>query len=379
MSRSGRVLLAALTAIALLMSPLLVLPAFADPTAILVGPNPNPGVIGERVTFDGSGSIPGDVKIKSYVFDFGDNSKPKNDKDGRIGHTYDQPGIYGVTLTVIDDDGNESAASTTATIIDPNQTTTTTTTTTTRPAGTTTTTTTIPFDPTTIPYDPTTTTTLRPTTTTSSTTTSTTTTTTAPRRATNAPAPTTSTSAPTTTTTTTAPTLEVLGTTVEAAGPAAGLSATAFSLVPATVAPGNEIALTLTLVARVPGMAAVRFLLDGEPLGDAATLIALDSSAETETQAVFTRTMPTGMQIGLHRVEVVTTGDTPQVLASRTVGVVAGDSTGPVALDQTQPPSESGVGLTVAIAVGAVLALAGAGFAGTSWYRRRAIVRRLNP
>ena len=191
--------------------------------------------------------------------------------------------------------------------------------------------------------------------------------------------PTTSTSAPTTTTTTTTPTLEVLGTTVEAAGPAAGLSATAFSLIPATVAPGNEIALRLTLVARVPGVAAVQFLLNGEPLGDSASLLALDSSAEGDTQAVFTRTMPTGMQIGLHRVEVVTTGDTPQVLASRTVGVVAGDSAGPVALDQTPPPSSNGAGLTVAIAVGAVLALAGAGFAGNSWYRRRAIVRRLNP
>jgi hypothetical protein len=137
--------------------------------------------------------------------------------------------------------------------------------------------------------------------------------------------------------------------------------------------------LSLNLIARVPGQAAVQFLLDGEPLGEPATLFAYGASVDTNTQAVFTRTMPTGMQIGLHRVEVVTIGETPQILASRTVGVVAGASAEPDALDQTQPPSSNRVGLTVAIALAAALALTGAGFAGTSWYRRKAIVRRLNP
>ena len=54
--------------------------------------------------------------------------------------------------------------------------------------------------------------------------------------------------------------------------PAEGLSATEFSLSPPTLSAGDEIALTVALVARVPGTAAVQFLLNGEPLGDTAEL-----------------------------------------------------------------------------------------------------------
>jgi hypothetical protein len=168
-----------------------------------------------------------------------------------------------------------------------------------------------------------------------------------------------------------------LGQTLEAAGPAAGLSATAFSLVPATVAPGSEIALSLTLIARVPGTASVQFLLDGEPLGEPATLRAYDSSAEDATQAVFTRTLPTAMQIGLHRVEVVTVEEPPRILASRTVGVVAGAATSALAVNQTQSQASATNGWTGVIVVLAVVALGAAGFAGVSRYRRRVIVQRL--
>jgi hypothetical protein len=350
------------------MSPLFVAPASA---ALAADPGgPYEGVVDEDVALSGAGSTPGDDRIKHWYWNFGDGTDIKRDKNATINHKYATPGEFIVQLQVEDEQGVFSAwAVTTATITDPNQTTTTT--------STTLTTTTIPYDPpttTTIPFDPTTSTTLPPTTTTTLPPT-TTTTTTAPRAVTTTAPPTTT----TTTTTSPEPTPQVLGQTLEATGPAAGLSATAFSLVPATVAPGSEIALTLTLVARVPGMVAVQFLLDGEPLGDAATLIPLDSSSETETHAVFTRTIPAGMQIGLHRVEVVTTGETPQLLASRTVGVVAGASASPAALDQTPPPTSNRVGLTVAIALAAAVALTGAGFAGTSWYRRKAIVRRLNP
>ena len=371
MSRPGRRFLAATIATALLTSPLLVSPALADLEADPGGPYR--GVVGIPVQFDGSGSESDDGGIKSYQWDFGDGATGKG---ADTSHTYQSAGVYQVTLRVSDKEKppNRSTASTTARIIDPTPTSPTTTTSSTLPStSTTTTTTTIPFDPTTIPYDPTTTTT-----TSATTTTSTATTTTRPPTVFTTTATTTSTTAPPTTTST-EPTGQVLGQTLEATGPASGLSAASFSLVPATVSPGSEIALSLNLIARVPGTAAVQFLLDGEPLGEPATLHAYDSSAKDASQAVFTRTLPTGMQIGLHRVEVVTVEELPQILASRTVGVVAGASTRAVALDQTVPPSPNRSGLTVAIALAAVVALAGAGFAGISWYRRKAIVRRLNP
>lgn len=389
-SRPGRVFLAALTVGALLMSPLFVSPALAELAADPGGPYE--GVVDKDVAFSGVESTPGDYRIKYWYWDFGDGTGIKRDKNATINHKYESPGLFIVQLQVEDEEGVLSAwVATTATIIDPNQTTTTTTSTstttttsTTLPSTTTptitipdppttTTTTSIPFDPTTIPYDPTTTST----TTTSAPTTTTTLppTTTTSRTVTTTPPPTTT----ATTTTSTEPTGQVLGQTLEATGPAAGISATAFSLVPATAAPGSEIALSLNLIARVPGRASVQFLLDGEPLGDTATLFAYGASSDTDTQAVFTRTLPTGMQIGLHRVEVVTTGATPQILASRTVGVVAGASTRAAAPDQTLPQSSNRSGLTVAIALAAVVALAGAGFAGTSRYRRKAIVRRLSP
>ena len=159
--------------------------------------------------------------------------------------------------------------------------------------------------------------------------------------------------------------------------PAQGLSATAFSLAPPTVSAGGEIALTVTLAASVPGKADVQFLLDGQPLGGLATVDAGDASVGTIAQAVFTRTLPTGMEIGLHRVEVVTTEQPPRVLASRTVGVVAGPFSASGDTTPASPSSSTPLGLIVAIVVGGVAALAAAGFGMAGWYRRKMIVRRL--
>ncbi len=167
---------------------------------------------------------------------------------------------------------------------------------------------------------------------------------------------------------------------VEVDTPALGLSATAFSLAPPTIAAGGEIALTVSLAATVPGKADVQFLLDGQPLGDAASVNAGSAANGTGTEAVFTRTLPNGMQVGLHRVEVVTTEQPPTVLASRTIGVVAGDSTAPEEPTATEDPEDSPTspGLIVAIVVGSIAALTAVGFGAAGWYRRKMIVRRLS-
>ena len=170
-------------------------------------------------------------------------------------------------------------------------------------------------------------------------------------------------------TTTTAPPTVAIDT------PAVGLSATAFSLAPPTVLAGGEIALTVALAADVPGKADVQFLLDGQALGDVATI---DAFAGTGAAAVFTRTLPTGLQVGLHRVEVMTTDLPPQVLASRTVGVVVGETSDsdPTAATPTTDSSPP-IGLILAAVIGGAAAITAAGFTAVGWYRRKMIVRRL--
>ncbi len=187
-----------------------------------------------------------------------------------------------------------------------------------------------------------------------------------------------------TTPTTLAPASTTTVTFVEVDTPAQGLSATAFSLEPPTVSAGGEIALTVALSAEIPGKANVQFLLDGEPLGDVATVNAVEASLATAASAVFTRTLPTGVPVGLHRVEAVTTDQPPTILASRTVGVIAGET--PDSGEAIPPPDENTgtstgssppVGVTLALVVGGIAALAAAGFGATGWYRRKVIVRRL--
>jgi hypothetical protein len=181
---------------------------------------------------------------------------------------------------------------------------------------------------------------------------------------------------PFTTSTTTPSTPTTAPPVVEIDTPAEGLSATAFSLAPPTVSAGGEIALTVTLAADVPGKADVQFLLDGQALGDVATIDARNATA-TGAAAVFTRTLPTGLQVGLHRVEVITTDEPPQVLASRTVGVVAGVTAAGESDNPAPPGSSAPIGLIVATVIGGAAAITAAGFAVAGWYRRKMIVRRL--
>ncbi|MDR9452211.1 MAG: Ig-like domain-containing protein, partial [Acidimicrobiia bacterium] len=176
---------------------------------------------------------------------------------------------------------------------------------------------------------------------------------------------------------TTNTTLEVLGEIIEAETPAQGLSATGFSLAPPTLSAGAEIILNVTLVANVPGTADIQFLLDGEPLGGPASVTATRVSDDNNAETTFSRSLPTGIQIGLHRIELVTTDDPPRVLASRTVGVVAGTPNAP---GESNPliTSSTSPGLIVAIVVGGAAALAATGFGMAGWYRRRVIVQRLS-
>lgn len=61
---------------------------------------------GESVRFDASGSSD-NVDIESYEWDFGDGTTGEGE---RPTHTYDEPGRYTVTVTVVDTSGNEATA-----------------------------------------------------------------------------------------------------------------------------------------------------------------------------------------------------------------------------------------------------------------------------
>lgn len=82
-------------------------------------PVANPGgpylvKLNQTITFDGSQSIDPDGTIIFYRWNFGDGSSQILDISPK--HTYNDPGVYMVTLTVVDDDGRSSMANTTATI-----------------------------------------------------------------------------------------------------------------------------------------------------------------------------------------------------------------------------------------------------------------------
>jgi len=82
-------------------------------------PVANPGgpyitKLNQTVSFNGSQSIDPDGTIIFYRWNFGDGSSQILDISPE--HTYADPGIYTVTLTVVDDDGRSSMANTTATI-----------------------------------------------------------------------------------------------------------------------------------------------------------------------------------------------------------------------------------------------------------------------
>ena len=82
-------------------------------------PVANPGgpyvtKLNQSVSFNGSQSIDPDGTIIFYRWNFGDGSSQILDISPE--HTYADPGVYTVTLTVVDDDGRSSMANTTATI-----------------------------------------------------------------------------------------------------------------------------------------------------------------------------------------------------------------------------------------------------------------------
>jgi parallel beta-helix repeat protein len=82
-------------------------------------PVSNPGgpyvtKLNQTVSFNGSQSIDPDGTIIFYRWNFGDGSSQILDISPD--HTYADPGVYTVTLTVVDDDGRSSMANTTATI-----------------------------------------------------------------------------------------------------------------------------------------------------------------------------------------------------------------------------------------------------------------------
>jgi len=82
-------------------------------------PVANPGgpyvaKLNQSVSFNGSQSIDPDGTIIFYRWNFGDGSSQILDISPE--HTYADPGVYTITLTVVDDDGRSSMANTTATV-----------------------------------------------------------------------------------------------------------------------------------------------------------------------------------------------------------------------------------------------------------------------
>jgi len=75
---------------------------------------PYVGKLNESISFNGSQSIDPDGTIIFYRWNFGDGSSQILEKAPI--HVYSDPGVYTVTLTVVDDDGRSAMANTTATI-----------------------------------------------------------------------------------------------------------------------------------------------------------------------------------------------------------------------------------------------------------------------
>jgi PKD repeat protein len=75
------------------------------PKAVIEGPAG--GLVGETLTFSGSGSSDGDGTIVRYDWDFGDGTTAGQVK---VSHSYSRAGRYQVTLTVTDDGGLSAGA-----------------------------------------------------------------------------------------------------------------------------------------------------------------------------------------------------------------------------------------------------------------------------
>jgi PKD repeat protein len=75
------------------------------PTAVISGPTS--GLVGQTLTFSGSGSSDPDGQIVSYAWDLGDGTTASKAK---VSHSYNAAGTYQVTLTVTDNGGLSSGA-----------------------------------------------------------------------------------------------------------------------------------------------------------------------------------------------------------------------------------------------------------------------------
>jgi PKD repeat protein len=77
---------------------------------------PYAGTEGQSISLNGSGSSDSDGTIVSYEWDFGDDSPLEYGQS--VSHTYNQGGIFTVTLTVTDNEGASDVDTTTADISD---------------------------------------------------------------------------------------------------------------------------------------------------------------------------------------------------------------------------------------------------------------------
>lgn len=71
------------------------------------------GAKGASIAFDSSGSYDPDGTISSYIWDFGDGS---GGTGASLIHVYNCPGVYTITLSVIDDDGDVGTDTATVTV-----------------------------------------------------------------------------------------------------------------------------------------------------------------------------------------------------------------------------------------------------------------------
>ena len=67
-------------------------------------------VVGAEIVFNASDSYDPDGEIVKYIWDFGDGEVVES-SDPIVTHVYDKPGVYNVSLTVIDNDGLEASMS----------------------------------------------------------------------------------------------------------------------------------------------------------------------------------------------------------------------------------------------------------------------------
>ena len=67
------------------------------------------GRVGELIIFNANGSSDEDGIIINYLWDFGDGGNPEQHNISITNHTFYQPGVFEVNLTVYDDDGGKDS------------------------------------------------------------------------------------------------------------------------------------------------------------------------------------------------------------------------------------------------------------------------------